>query len=192
MFAQTKKINQERAMFCPKCGVENSEEVKFCRKCGSDLSLIADAMSGKFAASDNQDKKTKKKPTWEAALILLSMSVAFFIVSFILAFQPMGTGWWFWLLFAAFSMLALGIAQVIPLIQDRKDAIKFNSDKDISLQESENINALPPKQTEFVTNIPDIVKETADLMPSSVVEGTTRNLEMDSEGETINLPKKDG
>lgn len=178
-------------MFCPKCGVENSEEVKFCRKCGSDLSLIADAMSGKFAASDNQDKKNKKKPTWEAALILLSMSVAFFVVSLILAFQPMGTGWWFWLLFAAFSMLALGLAQVIPLIQDRNDAIKINSDKETSLPEPENIHALPPKQTEFVTNIPDFAKQTADLMPPSVVEATTRNLEMDSEGETINLPKKD-
>lgn len=179
-------------MFCPKCGIENPDDGKFCRKCGSDLRLIADAMSGKLTVSDyHKDKKNKKKPTWEAALILLSMSLAFFIISIILAFQPMGAGWWFWLLFAGFTMLALGVAQVINLKQNREDDIEVSSDKDISLPESENANALPPKQTEFVTNIPDIQHETRDLMPSSVVEGTTRNLEMDSEGKTINLPKKD-
>lgn len=177
-------------MFCPKCGIENSEKVGFCRKCGSDLRLIADAMSGKLTVSDYHKDK-KKKPTWEAALILLSISLAFFIISIILAFQPMGAGWWFWLLFAGFTMLALGIAQVINLKQYREENIRNSSDKDISLPESENINALPPKQTEFVTNIPDIERETRDLTPTSVVEGTTRKLEMDSEGKTINLPKKD-
>jgi hypothetical protein len=178
-------------MFCPKCGVENSEKVKFCRKCGCDLNLVSEALSGKLTDSDHQkNKKNKKQPTWEAAIFFIAISLAFFIVSIILAFQPMGAGWWFWLLFAGFTMLALGIAQVIPLIQDRKDGIKISSDKVISLPESENKNALPPGQTEFVTNIPNFENETADLRPPSVVEGTTRNLEMDSEGETISLPKK--
>jgi hypothetical protein len=49
-------------------------------------------------------------------------------------------------------------------------------------------NALPPPQTEFVA--PDSRYKTGDLVPPSVVENTTRLLEIDSEGETINLPKK--
>ena len=177
-------------MFCPKCGIENSEKVQFCRRCGSDLRLIPDVMSGKLNVGDVH-KKNKKEPTWEAALILLFISLAFFITSIILAFQPMGAGWWFWLLFAAFPMLALGVAQVIKLKQHQKDNFKISSDKDVSLPEPENVNALPPKQTEFVSNIPDMKHRTEDLVPPSVVEGTTRKLEMDSEGETMNLPKKD-
>ena len=96
-------------MFCPKCGIENPDDGKFCRKCGCDLKVVSDALSGKLTVSDHhKKKKNKKEPTWEGALVLLFISLAFFIVSIILAFQPMGTGWWFWLLFAGFTMLALG------------------------------------------------------------------------------------
>lgn len=174
-------------MFCPKCGIENSEEIKFCRRCGSDLRLIPEVMSGKLTVGDVD----KKKPTWEAAMIFLSLSLAFFIVSIVLAFQPMGAGWWFWLLFAGFTMLALGVAQVLNMRQIREDNIKISSEKDVSLPEPENANALPPKQTEFARDIVDIKDRSGDLVPPSVVEGTTRKLEMNSEGETMNLPKKE-
>lgn len=178
-------------MFCPKCGIENSDQGKFCRKCGSDLRLVADAMSGKLTVSDNKDRKNKKKPTWESALILLSISLASFIISIILAFQPMGAGWWFWLLFVGFTMLALGIGQIINLKQSREDQIEIGSDKDVSLPEPDNVNALPPKQTDFVSDIPDLERQTEDLVVPSVVEETTRKLKMDAEGKTMKLPKKD-
>ena len=174
-------------MFCPKCGVENPEKVKFCRRCGCDLSLIPDVMSGKLTVGDVD----KNKPTWEAAMIFLALSLAFFIVSIILAFQPMGAGWWFWLLFAGFTMLALGVAQVLNLKQARKDKIEISSEKDASLPDAENAGAFPPKQTEPVSDIVDIKEKSGDLVPPSVVEGTTRKLEMNAEGETMHLPKKD-
>lgn len=176
-------------MFCPKCAVENPNDGKFCRKCGTDLSLISDIVSGNLTVDDFN--KNEKGPTWESALILLSISVASFIISIILAFQPMGQGWWFWLLFAGFSMLGLGIAQVIGINRNKKNNIKISSDKDTSLPESENANALPPKQNEFVSDIPNFENKERDLVPPSVVEGTTRNLEINSESKTINLPKKD-
>lgn len=176
-------------MFCPKCGVENSEEVKFCRKCGSDLSLIPDLMSGRLIIDNQKDQKNK--PTWEVALFLLAMAAALFITAFILAFQPMGTGWWFWLLFGAFTMLALGVAQVIKLTQHKENNIVVKTDETISLAESRNSKSLPSKQTEFVSNIPDIKQQTEDLVPPSIVEETTRKLKMDSEGKIIDQSDTD-
>ena len=177
-------------MFCPKCGTENSKNTKFCRKCGNDLGLINDVMSGKLSVSDSKDNR--KKASWESALVLLSMSMALFTVAIILAFQPMGRGWWFWLLFGGFSMLAPGIAQIIQLKQEQKNNFQMNSEMNKSLPESENANALPPKQTEFASDFADIKYQTGDLAPASVVEKrTTRKLEMESEGETMTLPKQE-
>ncbi len=174
-------------MFCPKCGTENPGDGKFCRKCGSDLKLVSDAISGKLVASDRHKKKNER--TWEGALTLLFISFAFFAISIFLAFQPFGAYWWFWLLIPAFATLAPGIGHIIQLKQIREDNIKIGSAENVSLPESEMANALPPKQTEFVSNIPDEKHRTEDLVPPSVAEGTTRKLEMDSEGATMTLPK---
>ena len=47
---------------------------------------------------------------------------------------------------------------------------------------------LPPNQTEYVQ--PESRYKTGDLIPASVTDGTTRHLEINSEGETMTLPKK--
>ncbi len=177
-------------MFCPKCGIENPNDGKFCRKCGCNLNVVSDALSGKLTVSDHS--KNKKKGSWDGALTLLFVSVAFFAISAYLAFQPMGAFWWFWLLIPAFATLAQGIAQVIALKQgDRENSINSNSGKNEPFPKSEAADALPPKQTEFVSNIPDAKHQTGDLVPPSVIERTTRNLEMNDEGETMNLPISD-
>lgn len=179
-------------MFCPKCGIENPNDGKFCRKCGCDLKVVSDALSGKLTISDHYNiKKNKKGTNWESALTLVFVSIAFFAISIFLAFQPMAAFWWFWLLIPAFATLAQGIGKIIDLKQDREDNIKISSSENAALPESETANALPPKQTEFVSDIIDIKKQPGDLVPPSVVEGTTRKLEMDSESETMNLPKSE-
>ena len=48
--------------------------------------------------------------------------------------------------------------------------------------------ALPPKQTAFV--YPESRFKTGDLVPPSVTDTTTRHLEVNSEGETMTLPKR--
>ena len=85
----------------------------------------------------------------------------------------------------------MGIGQVIGLKKNQADNIKNSSGENSALPESETANALPPKQTEFVSDIIDIKKQPGDFVPPSVVEGTTRKLEMNSEGETMNLPKSE-
>jgi hypothetical protein len=48
--------------------------------------------------------------------------------------------------------------------------------------------ALPPQQTNSVS--PESRYQTGDLVPPSVTDSTTRRLEVNSEGETMTLPKR--
>ena len=53
-------------------------------------------------------------------------------------------------------------------------------------------NALPPTNTDYVAPPKQSIYDTGELheRPGSVTENTTRHLQMDSEGETMTLPKK--
>lgn len=178
-------------MFCPKCGTENPNKGKYCRKCGSDLKLISDALSGKLTYAGNKKKKSGSAHTWETALTLIFVSVAFFGISIFLAFQPMAAFWWFWLLVPAFGALAQGIGQVIGLRKDREIEFEIRAKEEEALPDPKAKNALPPQQTEFVVNMPESKHKTKDLVPPSVVEETTRKLEINSKGETNILPESD-
>jgi hypothetical protein len=179
-------------MFCPKCGTQNPENGKFCRKCGTDLNLVSEALTGKTSKSKSLKDIKKDKTNWESAVGTMFGGLAFLIISIILAFQPMGRGWWFWMLIPAFSMLGKGFAAFIQMKREAKeDFVGIELDNNSEQIKSNNLKNLPSQQTEFVSNIPDVKYETGDLVPPSVVEGTTRHLEMDSEGKTMTLPKFD-
>lgn len=188
-------------MFCPKCGIQNPETGKFCRSCGTDLGTVSDALSGKSSGKGfgmmqpGQPLSVmnhKGKPvSWESAFGKLGMGVAFVVVAFILGATGMGKGWWFWMLIPGFLMLASGAAQCVQIT-------KSDQQKDLSPQhERQNQNeissapqnaVLPPTQTVYVA--PDSRYKTGDLVPPSVTDNTTRHLEINSEGETMTLPKK--
>lgn len=176
-------------MFCPKCGIDNPDNGKFCRRCGCDLAVVSDALSGKLTARNK--KGSKKDKTWESALTLLFVSFAFFAITIFLAFQPMAAFWWFWLLIPSFAILASGIGQAIALRQDEKDSAFEQFDGQNAISERRSAGELPSAQTEYVSSSVDVKRETGELVPPSVVEGTTRKLEMNSEGETMTLPKTD-
>ncbi len=176
-------------MFCPKCGTKNPDTAKFCRKCGTDLANIPDALSGTLSKNKGHRKHKKSKSGWESAIGNLSMGVAFITVACILGITGAGRGWWFWMFIPALGMIGAGVSKIIAIKQAEKEKISLDlPDYSSQIASSEN-EALPPKQTEFVTNIPDGKYDTGDLVPPSVVENTTRHLELDKEGETMTLPK---
>lgn len=171
-------------MFCPKCGGKNPESGKFCRSCGTDLGNVSSALS---QAQPKQLVNHKGKPIhWEGALSKLGTGLAFLIISIVLAFSNVGRGWWFWMLIPAFTCLAAGIAQAIQLKKAEQGGVVYPSSPE-ALPQAQN-SALPPQQTEWVA--PESRYKTGDLVPPSVTEGTTRHLEIDSEGQTMALPKK--
>lgn len=175
-------------MFCPKCGTQNPETGKFCRSCGTDLGNVSDALSG-TPRKLTQLVNHKGKPIhWESAITKFFMGVAFFVISIVLAFTGAGRGWWFWLLIPAFSMIGAGIAQYIQLRKAEQGSPAFAPADTGNVISSAQPASLPPKQTEYVA--PESRYKTGDLVPPSVTDGTTRHLEINSEGETMTLPKK--
>lgn len=180
-------------MFCPKCGTKNPDSGKFCRSCGTNLSGVSDAISGKLSKTESKNSKQNKKgkSDWESALSKLFSGIAFILISVGLAFTSMGNGWWFWMLIPGFGALGSGIAQIINIKQNAQSEVSINSEDDTKqiFSQQQQRNVLPPDQTEYVSDFPSSKYETGDLVPPSVVESTTRHLEMNSEGETMTLPK---
>ena len=95
-------------------------------------------------------------------------------------------------LIPAFSALGSGIAQLVQLKkyeQQMGSVVPQNTQNVISppMQNS----ALPPIQTEYVKPQGSIYDTGELVAPSSVTENTTRHLEINKEGETMTLPKRE-
>lgn len=176
-------------MFCPKCGGQNPEEGKFCRSCGTDLGNVSNALAGTSQAKPIVDKKGKPV-NWEGAITKFATGAAFLVIAIILGITNMagGKAWWFWMLIPAFTMMGSGVAQYIQLKKlEQGQPLYIPTDQPSNLSPAANPALLPP-QTEWVA--PDSRYKTGDLVPPSVTDGTTRHLEIDSEGHTMTLPKK--
>ena len=175
-------------MFCPKCGIQNPETGKFCRSCGTDLGNVSDVLSGKLQRSNSCVNSKGKPITLESAITKFFMGVAFLVVSIALGATGMGRGWWFWMLIPAFMFIGGGIAQYIQIRSSVPTGPRFASPDENAIQGSRVNAALPPEQTNFVS--PESRYKTGDLVPPSVTDTTTKHLELNSEGETMTLPKR--
>lgn len=159
------------------------------------MNVVSEAISGKLAVQQEPELTDckGKKVTFEGAMGKLFMGIAFLVVSVVLAFSATGTGWWFWMLIPAFSMLGAGIAQIVQIRQKKYQPVAaFAENTQNNFQPQTNYAELPPNQTQYVN--PNKSRfETGEFVerPPSVTEGTTRHLEMNSEGETMNLPNKE-
>lgn len=174
-------------MFCPKCGGQNPDNGKFCRSCGTDLGNVSQALTGNLPQAQPLLDRKGKPIRWERAIAKIFTGLAFFAVTIALAFSRTGTGWWYWMLIPAFSCLGAGVAQLIQLKKSEKSGMVFPTASPTPLPAAQT-TALPPRQTQWVS--PDSRYKTGDLVPPSVTENTTRHLEIDSEGQTMALPKK--
>lgn len=177
-------------MFCPKCGQQNPETGKFCRSCGTDLGNVSSALTGKMPNDRPLTDRRGRPVNFEGAVTKMFTGLAFLIIACVLGFTNMAGGrvWWFWMLIPAFGSLGSGVAQYLQIRRlDRGRPIYVPTENQRSFQPDSNLN-LPPPQTQFVS--PESRYKTGDLIPPSVTDNTTRHLELDSEGQTIGLPKK--
>ncbi len=198
-------------MFCPKCGTKNPEDGKFCRSCGADLALVNAAMTGNLpaksddwgmgdwggdnagAAHIHHEAKRRKDPNeiYGDSIRAIISGIGFLIVAIVLFTTGVagGKAWWWAMLFPAFTFMAKGFSDLLKSRRmTNQTQPKFVSQSDNTLRSSQPTTALPPQQTEFVA--PDSRYKTGDLVPPSVTDDTTRHLEINSEGETMALPKK--
>jgi hypothetical protein len=163
-------------MFCPKCAAQNLEGASYCRVCGANISLVSQALSGQLSPTDLSDlscsdKRALKRQGKEASLSNAFrnafIGVAFLLISMVLAFSPMGRGWWFWMLIPAFSLMGTGVAQYIKVREDEKRAMIHG----VAAQHFQPAMPPPARINSFARN------NTGELVPPpSVTEGTTRHL----------------
>lgn len=173
-------------MFCPKCGTQNPETGKFCRSCGTDLGNVSDALSGKMP-QPLIDRRGRPL-SLERSITKFFMGIAFLVISIILAVTGAGRGWWYWMMIPAFMFIGSGIAQYIQLRSSQGSHRVIAPDQNVLSGSSQNAAVLPPAQTNFVS--PESRFKTGDLVPPSVTDGTTRHLDINTEGETMTLPKR--
>ncbi|HKR15738.1 MAG TPA: zinc-ribbon domain-containing protein [Pyrinomonadaceae bacterium] len=159
-------------MFCPKCATQNLDGASFCRSCGANISLVPQAMTGQIArqseetsvAKEEHGQRSGKELTLDAAFKNVFMGFAFLIIAIVLSRLPFGWTWWFWMLLPAFSLMGVGIAQLLRLRQRDNQ----------HLDASSNPRSFANRPTAQPLSAP----HTDQLIPPvpSVTEGTTRHL----------------
>jgi hypothetical protein len=168
-------------MYCPQCATENLDNASFCRGCGSNISLVPQALSGSLPAASpveeldedascglRRKRKDKGPPSIERGVKNIFSGLAFvFVALSVMLFMPGGKGWWFWMLFPAFTMLGGGMAEIVRL----------KLEKNTRLHAAPQPAALPSMPLRRPSALPR--RNTAELIqqPPSITENTTRHLE---------------
>src|SRR6185503_7956690 len=113
------------------------------------ISLVPQALSGNLPTVANEEVcsglgKGKKgtRLSLDHAFRNIFMGIGFLIVSIALS-RSIGSGWWFWLLLPAFSMMGTGVAQFIRLKEQEKRSLMVSSPINPSLPDHTNYS--PPK-----------------------------------------------
>lgn len=186
-------------MFCQKCGTKNPDSGKFCRACGTDLTGVSQPKQLEIKPSefyiDRKGRTRSNNPDDLCSSGVKNMisGIGFLVVAFVLLRTDVagGSNWWWAMLFPAFSMLANGIGNLAKSKRLEKRNLHGAAQSQPTPFAEPPINAsLPPLQTEYVKP-QNSIYDTGELVaPPSVIEGTTRHLEINKEGETMTLPKE--
>ena len=178
-------------MFCPQCATPNADGSKFCRSCGTELEAVALALKGGAAKpSKKSDKKKKAEPvTAEEWMVARGKSVGGITRGFILMivaaligvamalFVPADVPWMLvWMVFFGWmavwggSEVADGAAGVI----EAKNRLRLLALKSGAADSAATQQRLPPaRESPATISASEAFRRPT---PSSVTEGTTRDL----------------
>ena len=195
-------------MYCPRCGIENLNEACFCRACGADISLVPQAMTGHLPIAEasvggkvtrgkkaGRASKEEKVPTLEQAFSNIFIGVGFilwFIIGalFFTRFFP----FWFWALFPAFACLGSGVGQYMRIKKAERDENLLSS-PDAAMLLSSRVPLITGTNNDDVRltarDTSEIVSS-AQNVPASVTEGTTRLLDETGNRSTVRREQKRG
>ena len=180
-------------MFCPKCGIENPDNGKYCRSCGANLSNVLAVVEGNFSVENVSSSENSLAELRSTGFRNVILGVGFLLTGFLLFTIPPHDGiFWLLAMIPGFCLMASGVSRFIKHDALKKErTIRVNVPQPPTFAETQAKKQLPPTQTDYVAPQKSLY-ETDDLVgePLSVTESTTRLLEIDSENETMTLPKK--
>ena len=168
-----------------------------------DLGIVNVAMSGGLAKLADQGCGTgdpvknairRNDPAEVSAdgVRAIVSGIGFLIVAIVLVTTGVagGQAWWWAMLFPAFTFFAKGFSDVVKSrkMEKARGFVAPMAGPAIGGGSFQNSH-LPPAQQQFVTPEESRYK-TGDLAPPSVVENTTRQLQVDNERKTMALPKE--
>jgi hypothetical protein len=122
------------------------------------------------------------------ALKNIITGIGFLVIGIGLLISGIGRSWWWSMIFPSVYCLAKGIPDYIRYERMLADRSASNAAPQPLMGQPQPQFSLPPDQTGYVS--PESPYKTEGLAPPSVTDGTTRHLEINSEGETMTLPKK--
>jgi len=184
-------------MFCQKCGTKNPDNGRFCRNCGIDLAGMSEPQGlhprdpEHHIEGEGKIRSNNPDDIWSSGITNTISGVGFLVVSIVLLLTNVANGnkWWWAMLFPAFSLLARGVGNIAKSKRLEKKNLQIQPQPTLFTQPPTNAS-LPSSQTDYVKP-QGSTYDTGELVaPPSVIEATTRQLEINSEGETMTLPKK--
>ena len=177
-------------MYCPRCGQQQmSDQTKFCSRCGFQMGLVAELLThGGFLPQLAELYQGKKSLFSRKNGVILSILWFIFFVMMLPAFfgianadDAAGVS----AVFGVFSTMMILIASLAFLPKTSK-TMKLPSVDPAALYGAQpQSNALPPQRSEPVSSYAPPPggwrAETADLVPGSVTESTTRLLQKEED-----------
>ena len=168
----------EALMFCPQCGHEQvSSETRFCSRCGLTLGFVTDLLGN----SQNQLQREKRE-LWGIELILATvlMLTNLFIIFGAITLPHLANRVFLWLWLAGISSsLVLGGIGMIQLIRAGFFKRLREREARLSLMKADKERQLLSGEAERAK--PNLVATARLLVPDSVTESTTRELELESQ-----------
>ena len=176
-------------MYCPQCATPNTDGARFCRSCGMELEAVALVLSGRSAQSSQVSGKKSGSKTPEewldkrsAALKNISTGVSLLVVSVLIGvamafFVPPNVPWILaWAVLVGWMAMWGGVevGNGIAGMLEAKSRLRL-----LGLAGKESVDDATPKQLSTAGQ-PAMVVHSPTLRaspPSSVTEGTTRQLD---------------
>lgn len=178
-------------MFCPKCSAENPNNGKFCRDCGADVSNVLAVVDGNFAEQQEITSTNNSAELKSTGVRNLLLGMGFVAIGVFLFTMPGNTLFWLLAMLPGFYLFASGVSRIMQADAAKTKKLKIIKPAEkLKLPEAETNIRIPSASEDYIKPQSSPYR-TDDLVPLSVVEDTTRHLEMNSEGKTMTLPKKD-
>jgi hypothetical protein len=171
-------------MYCPKCAGQNSEDTNFCRICGFDLSLIAEAVSGRLRDSGTTRQTGCEADTTWTGMLRKDIAKGFMGLGFILGGLYMIHSWGVWMLIWGFFMVGRGVSSFVNFkLSQPVGAVLSSNDP---TEQTPRTGALTMPVVYANPPVSQAVYDSLPASPPSVTEGTTkiiaRGLEPGREG----------